>query len=48
MAYIDFVSEFHKATKRGYIGRVTSADIAECAIVAKQYGYDYWDGAPSV
>lgn len=44
MAYIDFVSELHKATNRDYIGRVTSADKAECAVVAKQYGYDYWDG----
>lgn len=44
MAYIDFVSELHKATKRDYIGRVTSADKAECAVIAKQYGYDYWDG----
>ena len=44
MAYIDFVSELHKATKRDYIGRITSADKAECAVVAKQYGYDYWDG----
>lgn len=44
MAYIDFVSELHMATKRDYIGRVTSDDKAECAIIAKQYGYDYWDG----
>ena len=44
MAYIDFVSEIHKSTKRDYIGRVTSADKAECAVVAKQYWYDYWDG----
>ena len=44
MAYIDFVSELHKATKRDYVGRVTSADKAECARVAKEYGYDYWDG----
>ena len=44
MAYIDFVSELHKATKRDYIGRVTSDDKAECAKVAKKYGYDYWDG----
>lgn len=41
---MDFVSELHKATKRDYIGRVTSADKAECARVAKEYGYDYWDG----
>lgn len=44
MPYIDFVSELHKATKRDYIGRVVSADKAECAKVAKEYGYDYWDG----
>lgn len=44
MAYIDFVSELHKATKRDYVGRVVSDDKAECAVVAKQYGYDYWDG----
>lgn len=44
MAYIDFMSSFHKATKRDYIGRVTGADKAECAKVAKEYGFDYWDG----
>lgn len=44
MVYIDFVSEQHIATKRDYIGRVMEADKAECAIVAKKYGYDYWDG----
>ena len=44
MAYIDLVSEVHKATKRDYIGRVNSADKAECATVAKKYGFDYWDG----
>ena len=44
MSYIDLVSEVHKATKRDYIGRVTSADKAECAKIAKEYGFDYWDG----
>lgn len=44
MAYIDFVSELHKSTKRDYIGRVISDDKAECAKIAKQYGYNYWDG----
>lgn len=44
MAYIDFVSDLHKATKRDYIGRVNSDDKAECAKVAKEYGYEYWDG----
>lgn len=44
MSYIDFISEIHRATKRDYIGRVTSADKAECAQIAKKYDYDYWDG----
>lgn len=44
MAYLDFVSELHKVTKRDYIGRVISDDKAECAKIAKEYGYDYWDG----
>ena len=44
MAYIDFVSELHKSTKRDYLERVTGDDKAECAKVAKKYGYDYWDG----
>lgn len=44
MPYIDFVSDLHKATKRDYIGRVVSDDKADCAMIAKQYGYDYWDG----
>lgn len=44
MAYIDFITKLHKSTVRDYIGRVTEADKAECARIAKQYGYDYWDG----
>ena len=44
MAYIDFVSELHKQTRRDYIGRVIADDKAECAKTAKLYGYDYWDG----
>lgn len=44
MPYIDFVSDLHKATKRDYIGRVVSDDKADCAMIARQYGYDYWDG----
>lgn len=44
MSYIDFVSELHKLTERDYIGRVINDDKAECASVAKQYGFDYWDG----
>lgn len=44
MAYIDFVSDLHKSTKRDYVARVISDDKAACAKVAKEYGYDYWDG----
>lgn len=44
MAYIDFVSDLHKGTKRDYIGRVTKDDKAECSIIAKKYDYDYWNG----
>ncbi len=44
MAYIDFVSELHKKTERDYIRRVINDNKAECAKVAKEYGYDYWDG----
>jgi protein-L-isoaspartate(D-aspartate) O-methyltransferase len=44
MAYIDFVSDLHKKTKRDYVGRVISDNKADCAVVAKQYGEDYWDG----
>ena len=44
MGYIDFVSSLHKQTKRDYIGRVIKDNKAECAKIAKEYGYDYWDG----
>lgn len=44
MAYIDFVSGLHKKTKRNYLERVTADNKAECAKVAKEYGYEYWDG----
>ena len=33
MAYIDFVSEQHKTTKRDYLGRVINDDKAVCAKV---------------
>lgn len=44
MAYIDFISELHKRTSRNYLERVLSDNKADCAKVAKEYGYDYWDG----
>lgn len=44
MAYVDFITKVHTSTKRNYVERVVEYDKAECAIVAKQYGKDYWDG----
>jgi SAM-dependent methyltransferase len=45
MAEIDFLRPLHTGTKRDYIERVTAHDKADCAAVAKQWGFDYWDGA---
>jgi SAM-dependent methyltransferase len=46
MAYIDFMSPLHKATTRDYLARVNDPDYpkAKAAQLAKQWGYDYWDG----
>ena len=45
MAYREFVSLIHKATKRDYLARVTQRDKAEVAELALQWGFDYWDGS---
>ena len=46
MAYIDFMSPLHKATKRDYLARVNDPEFpkAKAAELAKQWGFDYWDG----
>lgn len=44
MAYLDFISSVHKKTVRDYLGRVNEYPKAEAAKLAKQFGYDYWDG----
>jgi len=44
MAYIDFISKVHKATKRDFVGRVLEADKAECAELAVKFDKEYWDG----
>ena len=46
MAYIDLLSAIHKSTKRDYLARVNDPDFpkAKAAILAKQWGFDYWDG----
>jgi SAM-dependent methyltransferase len=46
MAYIDFLSSVHKSTKRDYLARVNDAEFPKpkAAELAKQWGFDYWDG----
>ena len=44
MKEINFLTKLHTSTKRNYIARVTEHAKADCAKVAKQWGYDYWDG----
>ncbi|MBF0308875.1 MAG: class I SAM-dependent methyltransferase [Magnetococcales bacterium] len=41
---VDFISTLHNRTKRDYRQRVLDHDKAECAVVACQWGEDYWDG----
>lgn len=45
MAYIDFLSTVHKATKRDYLGRVNAFPKAEAARLAKKWDVEYWDGS---
>ena len=46
MAYLDLMSPLHKATQRDYLARVNDPDYpkAKAAELAKQWGFDYWDG----
>lgn len=44
MVEINFLERYQKATKRDYVQRVVDHDKAECAQVAKQWGFEYWDG----
>ena len=44
MTRLDFISRLHKRTERDYVQRVVDHDKADCAIMAKQWGFDYWDG----
>ena len=46
MAEIDFMSVLHKSTQRDYLARVNDPDFpkAKAAELAKQFGFDYWDG----
>ena len=44
MAYIDFLSPIHKATKRDYLARMNEYPKAEAIKIAKRYDHEYWDG----
>lgn len=46
MSYVDFLSPIHKATKRDYLARVNDPEFpkAKAARLAKEWGFDYWDG----
>src|SRR6266446_1137948 len=44
MACVEFITQLHKATPRNYLLRVTEANKAACAEIAKQFGKDYFDG----
>jgi SAM-dependent methyltransferase len=46
MAYVDFLSVIHKSTQRDYLARVNDLAYpkAKAAELAKQWGFDYWDG----
>lgn len=44
MAYIDFIEQVHTKTKRNYKERVIEEDKAACAVIAKEFGYDFFDG----
>jgi protein-L-isoaspartate(D-aspartate) O-methyltransferase len=47
MAYVEFISQVHNATKRDYVGRVLERDKAEVAEIACRFDKEYWDGERS-
>jgi 2-polyprenyl-3-methyl-5-hydroxy-6-metoxy-1,4-benzoquinol methylase len=44
MPELDFITSIHRSAKRNYLDRVIGVDKAECAVIAKKFGRDYWDG----
>ena len=46
MPYNDFMSVIHKSTTRDYLARVNDPEYPKpkAAELAKQWGFDYWDG----
>ena len=44
MKEINFLEKYQSNTKRNYIQRVIEHDKADCASLAKEWSFDYWDG----
>ena len=40
---LDLITTMHQATQRNYLARATS-EKPQCVEVAKEFGFDYWDG----
>lgn len=40
---LNLINPLHKKTSRDYLGRMVDHKV-DCMRVAKEYGYDYWDG----
>lgn len=41
--FVDIITPLHQKTKRTYLDRMMN-DKVRCAIKAKEYEFDYWDG----
>ena len=41
MALFNIIKDIHTQTKRDYLGRVVDFDKADCALIAKKFGFDY-------
>jgi SAM-dependent methyltransferase len=46
MAQVDIISRVPRAKRRELPARALSGEMAACAEIAKQRGFDYWDGDP--
>ena len=45
MAELHFFDEIHTATKRDYLARVLTGKKTEHSLLARKFGYEYWDGS---
>lgn len=40
---LNIINQLHRRTSRDYVGRMTDRKV-HCSDLARQFGYDYWDG----